>query len=111
MSTTPVQARAFDFIEKAADGGLGDLGVLTATIRRAALARVGAQVPETGAASGALAAIVGASPAIGRVRELTLRFGRDLAAHGTIPPWLGGWGGAILGLSVGLVLSVRVFRH
>ncbi|HXS30743.1 MAG TPA: LptF/LptG family permease, partial [Steroidobacteraceae bacterium] len=42
---------------------------------------------------------------------LTLRFGRELASQGTIPPWLGGWGGAILGLGVGLVLSVRVFRH
>lgn len=42
---------------------------------------------------------------------VTLRFGRDLAAHGTIPPWLGGWGGAILGLTLGLVLTVRVFRH
>lgn len=42
---------------------------------------------------------------------LTLRFGRDLASQGTIPTWLGGWGGAILGLSVGLVLTVRVFRR
>lgn len=42
---------------------------------------------------------------------ITLRFGRDLASHGTIPPWLGGWGGALLGLTLGLVLTVRVFRH
>ena len=42
---------------------------------------------------------------------LTLRFGRDLASQGTIPPWLGGWGGALLGLSVGAVLTVRVFRR
>jgi lipopolysaccharide export LptBFGC system permease protein LptF len=42
---------------------------------------------------------------------ITLRFGRDLAAQGTLPPWLGGWGGAILGLSLGAVLTVRVFRR
>lgn len=42
---------------------------------------------------------------------LTLRFGREFASQGTIPPWLGGWGGAVLGLGVGLVLTVRVFRR
>jgi lipopolysaccharide export system permease protein len=42
---------------------------------------------------------------------LTLRFGRDLASSGAIPTWLGGWGGAILGLCVGLVLTARVFRR
>ncbi|HVS17817.1 MAG TPA: LptF/LptG family permease [Planctomycetota bacterium] len=42
---------------------------------------------------------------------ITLRFGRDLASQGTIPPWLGGWGGALLGLSVGAVLTARVFRR
>jgi lipopolysaccharide export LptBFGC system permease protein LptF len=42
---------------------------------------------------------------------ITLRFGRDLASHGTIPPWLGGWGGAMLGATVGAVLGLRVFRR
>jgi lipopolysaccharide export system permease protein len=42
---------------------------------------------------------------------VTLRFGRELTNQGTIPPWLGGWGGAILGMSLGLVLTARVFRR
>jgi len=65
-----VRAGAHDFIAKPYD-----LKQLVGTIRRAALARAGSRSATVEAASAALGALVGASPAIERVRRLVLRFG------------------------------------
>ena len=67
-----IRAGAQDFIAKPPE-----LASLVGTIRRAALARAGARTPADGVGAGALAAIVGASPAIERVRQLAQRFGRS----------------------------------
>ncbi len=73
LAVEAMRTGACDFIEKNHDESR--LDQLVNTIRRAALARAGARAPAAEAAAGALAAIVGASPAIERVRQLALRFG------------------------------------
>ncbi len=65
-----IRAGAHDFIAKPYD-----LTQLVGTIRKAALAREGLRSPAVEQGAAALAAIVGASPAIERVRRLAARFG------------------------------------
>jgi DNA-binding NtrC family response regulator len=70
IAVQAIKAGAYDFVEKK-----GKLAPLTETIRRAAVARAGACSPAVEHGSEAVAAILGASPAIERVRTLVARFG------------------------------------
>ncbi len=74
LAVAAMRAGAFDFIEKSP---ASDLRALVGTLRRAALARAGLPMQPADGARDALAAIIGASAAIGRVRQLASRFGRS----------------------------------